>query len=193
LFYGVTFGGYVGLSSFLPLFYRDQYQVTPITAGYLTALAAIGGSLARPLGGYLADKLGGVRILLALLALISAAYLLAAQLPTLGLMAAVITGGMICLGLGNGAVFQLVPQRFHNELGVATGVIGAIGGVGGFLLPTLLGQIKQASGSFSRGFLTLALTALAAALLLRALAAIRQGWRLSWNFARPVEALEETS
>jgi NNP family nitrate/nitrite transporter-like MFS transporter len=193
LFYGVTFGGYVGLSSFLPLFYRDQYQVTPITAGYLTALAAIGGSLARPLGGYLADKLGGVRILLALLALISAAYLLAAQLPTLGLMAAIITGGMICLGLGNGAVFQLVPQRFRNELGVATGVIGAIGGAGGFLLPNLLGQIKQASGSFSRGFLTLALTALAAALLLRALAAIRQGWRLSWNFARPVEALEETS
>jgi NNP family nitrate/nitrite transporter-like MFS transporter len=134
-----------------------------------------------------------VRILLALLALISAAYLLAAQLPTLGLMAAVITGGMICLGLGNGAVFQLVPQRFHNELGVATGVIGAIGGVGGFLLPTLLGQIKQASGSFSRGFLTLALAAMTAALLLRALAAIRQGWRLSWNFARPVEALEETS
>jgi NNP family nitrate/nitrite transporter-like MFS transporter len=193
LFYSVTFGGYVGLSSFLPLFYRDQYQVTPITAGYLTALAAICGSLARPLGGYLADKLGGVRILLALLALISAAYLLAAQLPTLGLMAAIITGGMICLGLGNGAVFQLVPQRFHNELGVATGVIGAIGGVGGFLLPTLLGQIKQASGSFSRGFLTLALAAMTAALLLRALAAIRQGWRLSWNFARPVEALEETS
>jgi NNP family nitrate/nitrite transporter-like MFS transporter len=192
LFYSVTFGGYVGLSSFLPLFYRDQYHVTPVAAGYLTALAAICGSLARPLGGYLADKLGGVRILLALLALISAAYLLAAQLPTLGLMAAVITGGMICLGLGNGAVFQLVPQRFHNELGVATGVIGAIGGIGGFLLPNLLGQIKQASGSFSHGFLTLALVAFGAALLLRALVAIRQGWRLSWNLSRPVEALEET-
>jgi NNP family nitrate/nitrite transporter-like MFS transporter len=192
LFYSVTFGGYVGLSSFLPLFYRDQYQVTPLTAGYLTAMAAISGSLARPLGGYLADKLGGARILSALLALIGAAYLLAAQAPALGLMTVIIVGGMLCLGLGNGAVFQLVPQRFRNELGVATGVIGAIGGIGGFLLPNLFGQIKQASGSFSHGFLTLALVAFGAALLLRALVAIRQGWRLSWNFSRPIEALEET-
>jgi NNP family nitrate/nitrite transporter-like MFS transporter len=192
LFYSVTFGGYVGLSSFLPLFYRDQYQVTPVAAGYLTAMAAISGSLARPLGGYLADKLGGARILSALLALIGAAYLLAAQAPALGLMTMIIVGGMLCLGLGNGAVFQLVPQRFRHELGVATGVIGAIGGIGGFLLPNLLGQIKQASGSFGHGFLTLAMVAFGAALLLRALVAIRQGWRLSWNLSRPVEALEET-
>jgi NNP family nitrate/nitrite transporter-like MFS transporter len=191
LFYSVTFGGYVGLSSFLPLFYRDQYHVTPISAGYLTALAAICGSLVRPLGGYLADRLGGVRLLSALLGLIGAAYLLVAQLPTLGWMTAIITGGMICLGLGNGAVFQLVPQRFRRELGVATGVIGAIGGVGGFVLPNLLGQIKQASGSFSRGFVTLALMAFTAAILLRALVAIRHGWRLSWNLSQPIEASEE--
>ncbi|MFN0119053.1 MAG: nitrate/nitrite transporter [Blastocatellia bacterium] len=190
LFYSVTFGGYVGLSSFLPLFYRDQYQVTPVHAGYLTALAAFSGSLVRPLGGYLADRLGGVRMLSILLALIGAIYLLAAQLPALTPMVAVITAGMVFLGLGNGAVFQLVPQRFRAELGVATGVIGALGGVGGFLLPNVLGQIKQASGSFGRGFLILACMALGAAVLLRALAAIRQGWRLSWHVARPVEAME---
>jgi len=185
LFYSVTFGGYVGLSSFLPLFYRDQYSVAPITAGYLTALTALSGSLARPLGGYLADRAGGARVLSVLLALIGAAYLLAAQLPSLELMTAIITGGSVCLGLGNGAVFQLVPQRFRHQLGVATGVIGAIGGVGGFLLPNLLGQIKQASGSFRHGFLVLALAALICAWPARA----SQRWQRS--VPSPVEALEE--
>jgi NNP family nitrate/nitrite transporter-like MFS transporter len=192
LFYSVTFGGYVGLSSFLPLYFRDQYQVTPIMAGYLTALAAISGSVVRPLGGYLADRVGGVRLLTTLLALIGGAYLLAAQLPSLGLATGILAGGMVCLGMGNGAVFQLVPQRFRNEIGVASGVVGAIGGVGGFLLPNLLGQIKQTSGSFRTGFLTLAVIAFGATVLLRLLVAIRQGWHLSWDFSRAVEATEET-
>ena len=191
LFYSVTFGGYVGLSSFLPLFFRDQYHVTPITAGYLTALGAIGGSLVRPLGGWLADKFGGVKMLNVLLALIGLAYLLAAQLPSLALMSAILVGGMLFLGLGNGAVFQLVPQRFRHEIGVATGVVGALGGLGGFLLPNVLGQIKQASGSFASGFIILAVVSFAAALLLRTLTAIQAGWKLSWRMPQAIEALEE--
>ena len=190
LFYSVTFGGYVGLSSFLPLFFRDQYHVTPVMAGYLTALGAISGSLVRPLGGWLADKYGGVKMLNVLLALIGLSYLLASLLPALPLMAAILVGGMLFLGLGNGAVFQLVPQRFQNEIGVATGVVGALGGLGGFLLPNILGQIKQANGSFARGFIVLAATAFAATLLLRALTAIQAGWKLSWRI-QSVEAMEE--
>ena len=65
--------------------------------------------------------------------------------------------------MGNGAVFQLVPQRFPKEIGVITGIVGAAGGAGGFFLPTLLGGIKQTTGSFGGGFLTLALVGLTVA------------------------------
>lgn len=101
--------------------------------------------------------------------------------------------GMACLGMGNGAVFQLVPQRFHAEIGMATGVIGAVGGIGGFLLPTLLGSMKQATGSFGPGFLVLALAAFGALLSLQALVTWRSPWRFSWRMSpllRPVGDME---
>lgn len=178
IFYSVTFGGYVGLSSFLPIFFRDQYRVSPITAGYLTALAAFVGSSVRPLGGYLADRFGGIRMLSLLLLGISTVYLLAARLPVFAVAVAILVCGMACLGMGNGAVFQLVPQRFQAQIGVATGTVGALGGLGGFFLPILLGNVKQTGGSFGPGFVVLSLVALAAFGLLRALAAVRAGWRL---------------
>jgi NNP family nitrate/nitrite transporter-like MFS transporter len=99
-------------------------------------------------------------------------------------MAALLIFGMACLGMGNGAVFQLVPQRFQKQIGVATGVIGAVGGLGGFFLPNLLGIVKQSSGSFGAGFLVLAGVALGSLVLLRALVAIQQGWRASWQPAQ---------
>ena len=86
---------------------------------------------------------------------------------------------MSCLGMGNGAVFQLVPQRFRREIGVATGVVGAFGGLGGFFLPTLLGSVKQLSGSYSFGLLVLALVAFVALAVLRLLVALQEGWTLS--------------
>lgn len=192
LLYSITFGGYVGLSSFLPLFFRDQYHVTPINAGYLTALAAFTGSALRPIGGWLSDRLGGARVLSVLLFAISAVYAFESQLPELGLMVALLVVGVGCLGLGNGAIFQLVPQRFQREIGVATGVTGAIGGLGGFLLPNLLGQIKQGTGSFRGGFLALAALSLGAAIMLRVLVAVEHGWRLSWRAPQPVEVFEES-
>jgi len=191
-FYIITFGGYVGLSSFLPIFLRDQYQLSPITAGYLTALAAFVGSGMRPFGGYLADKLGGVRVLSVLLLAICGAYTLEAWLPRVGLMIVCLVSGMACLGMGNGAVFQLVPQRFQSQIGIVSGVVGALGGLGGFMLPTLLGNIKQATGSFSAGFITLAGLAFVATVLLRALTFTRQHWRLSWRAPRQAEALGQT-
>lgn len=189
IFYSVTFGGYVGLSSFLPLFLRDQYHVTPLTAGYLTALAAFTGSGLRPCGGWLADKIGGVRMLLALFVCIASLYAMAAQLPSLALMMTFIVAVVACLGLGNGAVFQLVPQRFQMEIGVATGVVGAVGGLGGFLLPTLLGNVKQSTGSFGAGFLALSLLAFGAVALLMLLTVRDDGWRLSWRMAQTEETL----
>lgn len=181
LLYSVTFGGYVGLSSFLPLFLRDQYAVTPAAAGSITALAAFVGSGVRPIGGYLADRRGGVRLLSLLLAGIGVVYALGATLPTVDQVTALLVVGMACLGLGNGAVFQLVPRRFAAEIGVATGVVGAIGGLGGFMLPILLGNVKQATGSFGPGFVVLAVTSFAALALLRGLATAREEWRFSWR------------
>ncbi len=180
LFYSVTFGGYVGLSSFLPIFLRDQYQVSPATAGYLTAVAAFAGSGARPVGGYLADRFGGMRVLSVLLLGIGATYILSAQLLAIGVMTGLTFALMACLGMGNGAVFQLVPQRFRNQIGIATGVVGAIGGLGGFFLPTLMGNIKQASGSFGPGFLVLGLIAFGVCILLLVLAMTQRSWRSFW-------------
>jgi MFS transporter, NNP family, nitrate/nitrite transporter len=188
LLYSVTFGGYVGLGSFMPTFFHDQYGLDAINAGYLTALAAFVGSGLRPVGGWLADRFGGVRMLTILLLGITATYGLGAQLPVLWAMAALLVLGMACLGMGNGAVFQLVPQRFQQQIGVATGVIGAVGGLGGFFLPNLLGVVKQYTGSFGAGFLVLAGVALAALALLRVLVAIRQGWRMSWRAPQVAEA-----
>ena len=188
LLYSVTFGGFVGLGSFLPMFFRDQYQVSPVTAGYLTALVAFVGSGIRPIGGWMADKLGGVKLLSFLLFGISIAYLLAAQLPNLALIVTTFALAMACLGMGNGAVFQLVPQRFRKEIGLATGVIGAIGGLGGFFLPTLLGNFKQTFGTFASGFVVLAAVALIAAIALRFLVAIQQGWKFSWKLPQQAEA-----
>ena len=183
LFYSVTFGGYVGLSSFMPLFLRDQYQLPAVTAGYLTALAALAGSGLRPVGGWVADRVGGVRLLSVLLGGIAASYLAASRLPALTPMVVILVAAMVCLGLGNGAVFQLVPQCFRRQIGVATGVVGAIGGLGGFMLPTMLGQFKQHTGSFSTGFVVLGTFALIALGLLRWLMARSESWRTSWRRA----------
>ena len=181
LLYSVTFGGYVGLSSFMPLLLRDQYQLSAVSAGYVTALAALAGSGLRPVGGYVADRIGGVRLLYVLLAGIGAAYIAAARLPSLTVMFIILVAVMVCLGLGNGAVFQLVPQCFRRQIGIATGVVGAVGGLGGFMLPTMLGQFKQRTGSFGAGFAVLGVVALLTLALLRGLMARHEGWRTSWR------------
>lgn len=93
-----------------------------------------------------------------------------------------IVAGMMCLGLGNGAVFQLVPQCFRNQIGIATGLIGALGGLGGFFLPTLLGQIKQSTGSFQLGFVVLGSVAF---VLVRVLVRASPAWASSWRRSVP--------
>jgi NNP family nitrate/nitrite transporter-like MFS transporter len=188
LLYSVTFGGYVGLSSFLPLFLRDQYALDPVSAGSLTALAAFVGSGIRPIGGYLADRFGGVRLLTIVLLGISATYLCVSTLPHVQLASALLLAGMACFGIGNGAVFQLVPQRFSSQIGIATGMVGAIGGLGGFFLPILLGSVKESSGSFAAGFVVLAVVATVAVVALRVLVAVEHGWCVGWR-TRPRPSL----
>lgn len=181
LFYFVTFGGFVGLSNSLPTYYADTFGLTPVTAGYLTAGCVFLGSLLRPFGGALADGFGGVKTLTVVYAL--AAVLLlgiarsAASLPaTVGLFLA----AMGTLGIGNGAVFQLVPQRFRDELGVMTGLVGFGGGVGGFYLASSLGFAKKLSGSAAPGFLIFAALAVIA---LAGLCLVKARWRSTWGAA----------
>jgi len=175
LLYGITFGGFVGLASFLNVFFLSQYGLTRVQAGGFATLCVVAGSALRPLGGHLADRLGGVRTLSVLYLASGAAMLGLATLPPLAAGTTLLFAAMAALGMGNGAVFQLVPLRFPREIGVATGIVGAAGGLGGFLLPTALGAAKQATGSFGVGFLGFALLGgLGGA---AALAYASRGWR----------------
>jgi NNP family nitrate/nitrite transporter-like MFS transporter len=174
-FYSVSFGGFVGLSSFLPIYFHDQYGLSAVTAGYFTAACVFVGSFARPFGGALADRVGGTRTLSFIYALVAALLLIVSRgvLPAEAALATLMIG-MVALGMGNGAVFQLVPQRFGGDVGLMSGLVGMTGGVGGFYLAASLGYAKQFTGSYAVGF------ALFAALALAAWAGIA-GVRLRWR------------
>lgn len=177
LLYAVTFGGFVGLASFLPILLKDQYGVSKIMAGNLTALCVFSGSFLRPVGGFVADKLGGVRVLVVLYGAIALLTLGVAQLPSLFLVMTLFFLLMGCLGVGNGSIFQLVPQRFGRRVGVATGILGAAGGLGGFFLPTLLGSLKQTTGSYASGLMVLCGLAVVA---LATLGVVQSTWTGVW-------------
>jgi NNP family nitrate/nitrite transporter-like MFS transporter len=181
LFYFVTFGGFVGLSTSLPTYWVDTFKLTPVYAGYCTAACVFAGSLVRPVGGALADRLGGIKTLtfvyiIAAILLTTIALVPVSLAATLGLFII----AMAALGAGNGAVFQLVPQRFRKEIGVMTGLVGFGGGVGGFYLASSLGVIKKATGSTSIGFLIFAGLAIVALLGLQV---VKSRWRTTWGAA----------
>jgi len=181
LFYSVTFGGFVGLASSLPIYFNVQYGLSPVIAGYCTAACVFFGSLMRPVGGVLADRLGGIRMLSIIYVIAACALVLASfGLPHAGAAVAVFVVGMSALGMGNGSVFQLVPQRFGKEIGMMTGIVGMTGGLGGFYLASSLGYSKQFTGSFQSGFLLFAGLAL---LALVGLTAIKRHWRTTWGAA----------
>ena len=177
LFYMTTFGGFVGLASFLAIFFHDQYGLSRVVAGNFTALCVFAGSLVRPIGGLLADRFGGIKCLLALFGVVGSLMIFVGQLPPLPWVVFALFLGMSALGMGNGAVFQLVPQRFQKEIGMATGVVGAAGGFGGFLLPSLLGILKDLSGSYGTGFLLFGLSAFYCVIVL---AYVQREWRQNW-------------
>jgi len=176
LFYMVTFGGFVGLASFLPIFFHDQYGISRIMAGNLTALCVLVGSFLRPVGGALADRFGGMRVLTLLYAVVGVVVLGVSLLPALRQTTLLLCAAMSGLGMGNGSVFQLVPQRFRDEIGVVTGLVGAAGGFGGFLLPFLIGLLKDATGSYGAGFFVFGLTAFACMGLLLSVQGAWQTW-----------------
>jgi NNP family nitrate/nitrite transporter-like MFS transporter len=204
-FYSITFGGFVGLGSALPLYFTNWYHASGVAAGLMVALVVFAGSMFRPVGGWLADRIGGLKSLQILLSVVALAYFTIAFLPSgpapaaEALSAAKVGGwslsqmpweawravlvfflGAMALGMGNGAVFQLVPLRFRQEIGVMTGLVGAAGGVGGFFLAKALGWSKGMTGGFAAGFW---LFAGLAAVGLFGLLMVKTRWRTTWGAA----------
>jgi NNP family nitrate/nitrite transporter-like MFS transporter len=178
LLYALTFGGFVGFASFLTTFFHESYHVSRVDAGDLTTVVVVAGSLLRPVGGWLSDRVGGYRVLVVLLAGFAACVACVGTMPSVRVAVALLFVGMALLGMGNGAVFQLVPQRFPERIGLVTGVVGAAGGLGGFMLPSLLGLVRDATGSYSAGLYGCAVAFLAGTVVLLELG-IR--WSQRWD------------
>ncbi len=185
-FYSVTFGGFSGLASSLTIYFNGQYGLSPVTAGYFTAACVFAGSLVRPLGGRLADRIGGIKTL-SMMYMLAATFLFVASVGLQSSTMAVIVFvlAMLALGTGNGAVFQLVPQRFRKEIGVMTGLVGMAGGIGGFYLASSLGYSKQLTGSYQMGLTVFASLAVIALL---GLSAVKTRWRTTWGSAAMTSA-----
>jgi len=177
-FYSVTFDGFVGLAASLPIYFTDQFGLTPIVAGYCTAACVFAGSLVRPVGGALADRIGGIKALMIVFVIAALALAGVSQAATLPGALGLFVVAMLALGTGNGSVFQLVPQRFQAEIGVMTGLVGMAGGIGGFYLASSLGLAKQWTGSFAPGFLIFAGLAV---LALITVALVKGKWRATWT------------
>jgi MFS transporter, NNP family, nitrate/nitrite transporter len=178
LIYIVTFGGFIGLASFLPTYFYDQFKVTKVEAGQLTMLATLMGSAVRVVGGYVSDRVGGIKTLSGVLVGVCVTLVLcgfAGQslvITTLLFMAC-----FAMLGAGNGALFQLVPLRWPVTTAVAGSMIGEIGALGGGFIPNAMGQSKQLSGSYLWGFVAFAVLAAVMLLMLRK---VQIRWTRTW-------------
>ena len=159
-FYFLTFGGFVAFSIYLPTLLRAQFGLAPVDAGLRAAGFVVIATVMRPLGGWLADRIGGAQVLSWVFGGVAAFALLLtwqSMVPfTVGAL-----GCAMLLGLGNGAVFKLVPEHFPKETGTVTGLVGALGGLGGFFPPLLLGVFRDRIGVIWPGFIVLSVTAVA--------------------------------
>jgi len=177
-YYTISFGGFVGLASSYVLYFKSEFGIPAVHAGDFAAICTFAGALLRPVGGAIADRIGGIRSLYrffitAALALIASGF---AHNLHVNLAMLVVASG--ALGMANGAVFQLLPQRFGKDIGVMTGLVGAGGGVGGFYLASSLGYSKGLTGSYFTGFLVFAGLCFLATL---GLTLVKTRWRTTWG------------
>jgi MFS transporter, NNP family, nitrate/nitrite transporter len=184
--YSLTFGGFVGMASFLSVFFHDQYHLTKVQAGDITTIVVLSGSFLRPVGGWLSDRIGGFRMLLTLFCAIALCLFVVSRLPALGVVVPILFVAMGMLGMGNGAVFQIAPQRFGEDIELITGIVGAAGGLGGFFLPSALGALKDIFGSYGTGLFCFAsIITLSAGMLLE----FGVHWKSCWS----LQALERAA
>lgn len=177
LIYIITFGGFIGLSNFLPTYFYDQFHVSKVEAGQLTMLAALMGSAVRIVGGAVSDKWGGINTLTAIFGVVIICMIIASFQSSLVLTTILFMVCFAALGAGNGALFQLVPLRWPLTTAVAGSMIGEIGALGGSFIPNAMGISKQSSGSFAGGFLAFAALALIAFVVLRI---AQRSWTKKW-------------
>ncbi|MCY1523943.1 Nitrate transporter [compost metagenome] len=178
LIYGVTFGGFIGLTTFLPSYYYDQFGVSKVQAGQLTMLAAFMGSVVRIFGGWISDHWGGVNTLTVVLVVVSVALVgvgLSAHSIVLTTLLLIVC--FAALGAGNGALFQLVPLRWPTSTAVAGSMIGEIGALGGGLVPNAMGLSKQYLGSYAWGFVFFGALSLA---MLGVMRVMQIRWTRTW-------------
>ena len=178
LIYAVTFGGFIGLATFQPTYYFDQFHVSKVQAGQLTMLAAFMGASVRVFGGWISDRWGGINTLTAVLVAVAVTLVLCGLAS--GSLVLTTLLFMLCfaaLGAGNGALFQLVPLRWPLSTAVAGSMIGEVGALGGGLVPNAMGLSKQYAGTYLWGFVLFAVLALAMLLMMRKMQ-IR--WTRTW-------------
>ncbi|HEX7654777.1 MAG TPA: MFS transporter, partial [Verrucomicrobiae bacterium] len=177
-FYTITFGGFAGLAASLVLYFKSTYGLTKVEAGDWAALCMFAGVMARPVGGALADRFGGIRTLTVCYTVAAVALALAGHATSLAMSLGLFLVALAALGSGNGSVFQLLPQRFGKDLGLMTGLVGAGGGFGAFLLATALGWSKNATGSYSLGLSVFSVLCVVA---LVGLTLVKKRWRTTWG------------
>ena len=193
LFYAVSFGGFVGFAGYMKVYLMNTYQAdmsafgidvldesnVKVIAGYFGALCIFAGAVLRPVGGNIADKIGGVKALYFFYGMVALLVITSATVP-LPFFAAIFVLFLIManLGMANGAVFQLVPQRFGKDIGIMTGLVGAAGGLGGTALIKTLGWSKGAFDGYTAGFLIFAAVVLIA---LAGLSLVKTRWRTTWG------------
>ena len=178
LIYAVTFGGFIGLATFLPTYYYDQFSVSKVQAGQLTMLAAFMGAALRVFGGWISDRWGGINTLSVVLVTVAVTLTLCGLAG--GSLVATTLLVMLCfaaLGAGNGALFQLVPLRWPLATAVAGSMIGEIGALGGGLVPSAMGLSKQYAGSYAWGFILFAALAIVMLVMLRVM---QMRWTRTW-------------
>jgi len=178
LFYTISFGGFSGLAASLIIYFTSEFGLTPVHAGQMAALCTLVGALGRPLGGAVADRLGGIRSLYIFYSVAALALVVASFTQSLWPCAGAFFVASGAFGMANGSVFQLLPQRFSKDIGVMTGLVGCGGGLGGFLLASSLGYSKGLTGAYLTGLLAFAALCVVA---LVGLGLVKTRWRTTWG------------
>jgi MFS transporter, NNP family, nitrate/nitrite transporter len=177
-FYTISFGGFVGLATAFAIYFSDQFHLKPIHAGEMAAFCTLVGAIGRPIGGAMADKLGGIRSLGVFYSVAAVAMVVAASFDHLWICGGAFFVASGAFGMCNGSVFQLLPQRFARDISLMTGLVGCGGGIGGFLLGRLFGLSQQYTGSYTTGIIIFAGLALVA---LGGLFLVKRRWRTTWG------------
>ena len=177
LIYIITFGGFLGLATFLPSLFVSQFHIAKTQAGTLTMMATLLGSATRVVGGWLSDKIGGITTLSVVFLVAIAGIFGLTTSPSLAVTTFLFMVCFAALGAGNGATFQLVPLRWPLTTAIAGGMIGEIGALGGSILPNVLGISKQKTGSFSAGFVVYAIFAILVLIVMRL---VSRKWTKTW-------------